>query len=63
MNNDLKEQDLTYSGDPMFDEILKDLLALNLNSNQVKTENGDEKISTDSNSDHSGSSDQPAFSS
>lgn len=29
MNNDLKEQDMTYSGDPMFDEILKDLMTLN----------------------------------
>lgn len=29
MNNDLKEQDLTFCGDPMFDDILKDLLALN----------------------------------
>lgn len=28
MNNDLKEQDLSYTGDPMFDEILKDLLTL-----------------------------------
>lgn len=28
MNNDLKEQDMTYSGDPMFDEILRDLLSL-----------------------------------
>jgi hypothetical protein len=29
MNNDLKEQDMAYGGDPMFDDILKDLLALN----------------------------------
>jgi hypothetical protein len=28
MNNDLKQQDCTYSGDPMFDDILKDLLSL-----------------------------------
>jgi hypothetical protein len=32
MNNDLKEQDLAYSGDPMFDDILKDLLALNIST-------------------------------
>lgn len=37
MNNDLKEQDMTYSGDPMFDEILKDLMALN-NLDQVSNE-------------------------
>lgn len=49
MNNDLKEQDMTYSGDPMFDEILKDLLALNNSKiDQV----------TDYQSDQSGSSDQ-----
>jgi hypothetical protein len=29
MNNDLKEQDMAYGGDPMFDDILRDLLALN----------------------------------
>lgn len=40
MNNDLKEQDLAYSGDPMFDEILKDLLSLNTNTgDNVNTEN------------------------
>ena len=27
MNNDLKKQDCSYSGDPMFDDILKDLLS------------------------------------
>jgi Arf-GAP with coiled-coil, ANK repeat and PH domain-containing protein len=32
MNNDLKEQDLSYGGDPMFDEMLKDLLNLNPDS-------------------------------
>jgi hypothetical protein len=26
MNNDIKEQDLGSAGDPMFDEIIKDLL-------------------------------------
>lgn len=31
MNNELKEQDMTYSGDPMFDQILKDLLSLTAN--------------------------------
>ncbi|RNA01459.1 arf-GAP with coiled- ANK repeat and PH domain-containing 1 [Brachionus plicatilis] len=50
MNNDLKEQDLTYSGDPMFDEILKDLLALNIPN--------EDQVSTDYQSDQSGSSDQ-----
>ena len=34
MNNDLKEQDLAYSGDPMFDDILRDLLALNTAQSQ-----------------------------
>ena len=29
MNIDLREQDMDYSGDPMFDEVLKDLLSLN----------------------------------
>jgi Arf-GAP/coiled-coil/ANK repeat/PH domain-containing protein len=29
MNNDLKEQDFAYSGDPMFSEILRDLLRFN----------------------------------
>lgn len=27
MNNDLKKQDCSYSGDPMFDDVLKDLLS------------------------------------
>lgn len=31
MNNELKEQDMTCSGDPMFDQILKDLLTLTAN--------------------------------
>jgi Arf-GAP/coiled-coil/ANK repeat/PH domain-containing protein len=33
MNNDLKEQDMAYSGDPMFSEILKDLLSFNTSEN------------------------------
>ena len=37
MNNDLKEQDMTYSGDPMFDDILKDLLALTTSGNADST--------------------------
>lgn len=36
MNNDLKEQDLAYSGDPMFDDILKDLLSLNSNAQSCR---------------------------
>jgi ankyrin repeat protein len=39
MNNELKEQDMTYSGDPMFDEILKDLLSLTSNGS-IDEENG-----------------------
>lgn len=38
MNNDLKEQDLAYSGDPMFDDILRDLLALNTAQSQSSTD-------------------------
>lgn len=34
MNNDLKEQDMLYCGDPMFAEILRDLTSFpNQNSN------------------------------
>lgn len=59
MNNDLKEQDMTYSGDPMFDEMLKDLLSLSAVTNGEKN-NGieeDTNVNTDSsensdNSDH-----------
>ncbi|CAF0702791.1 unnamed protein product [Brachionus calyciflorus] len=61
MNNDLKEQDLTYSGDPMFDEILKDLLTINMNNIQSKTKNSDDTHTTDYNSDTSRSSDQTTF--
>jgi Arf-GAP/coiled-coil/ANK repeat/PH domain-containing protein len=35
MNNELKEQDMTYSGDPMFDQILKDLLSLTSNESET----------------------------
>lgn len=38
MNNDLKEQDLAYSGDPMFDDILKDLLSLNTNDQSLEND-------------------------
>jgi hypothetical protein len=48
MNNDLKEQDMTYSGDPMFDDILKDLLALTTSSNADSTSKVDAN-QTDSN--------------
>lgn len=53
MNNELKEQDMSYSGDPMFDQILKDLLSLTSNGEsesdevasttheQIITEDGD----------------------
>lgn len=41
MNNELKEQDMSYSGDPMFDQILKDLLSLTSN------EETDEQIFND----------------
>ena len=34
MNNELKEQDMSYSGDPMFDQILKDLLSLTSNESE-----------------------------
>ncbi len=37
MNNDLKEQDISYSGDPMFSDILKDLLSLEESENRIKT--------------------------
>ena len=57
MNNDLKEQDMSYSGDPMFDEMLKDLLSLNAVSNVEKNTNieEDNNVNTDSseNSDNS----------
>lgn len=39
MNNDLKQQDCTYSGDPMFDDVLKDLLTLT-SSNDTNNNNG-----------------------
>jgi hypothetical protein len=35
MNNDLKQQDCSYSGDPMFDDILKDLLSKTSNETIV----------------------------
>ncbi len=35
MNNELKEQDMTYSGDPMFDQILKDLVSLTSNESET----------------------------
>ena len=48
MNNDLKEQDMTYSGDPMFDEILRDLLSLTTNNEvaaaAAETESRDDTI-------------------
>ena len=37
MNNDLKEQDMAYSGDPMFNEILKDLLSFNADDKAQQT--------------------------
>ena len=37
MNNDLKEQDMAYGGDPMFDDILRDLLAFNPSTNEDET--------------------------
>lgn len=46
MNNDLKESDMTYSGDPMFDEILKDLLTLT--NEQTEEHNTNECDQTDS---------------
>ncbi len=36
MNNDLKEQDMSYSGDPMFSDILKDLLSLEEREKEAK---------------------------
>ena len=50
MNNDLKEQDMTYSGDPMFDEILKDLLSLSTATSEDTNVSNDEEnhINTDS---------------
>jgi Arf-GAP/coiled-coil/ANK repeat/PH domain-containing protein len=58
MNNDLKEQDMTYSGDPMFDDILKDLLSLTAVETGKKRSlksNEENNLTTDSseNSDHS----------
>ena len=57
MNNDLKEQDMAYSGDPMFDEMLKDLLSLTAVTNGEKNAGHDEEnnANTDSseNSDNS----------
>jgi len=47
MNNELKEQDCSYSGDPMFDQILKDLLCLtnedNKPSNATNNNNNEQK--------------------
>ena len=60
MNNDLKEQDMNYCGDPMFDDILKDLLTLTSVAKEEKNLSNDEEnqAHTDSseNSDHSESS-------
>ena len=60
MNNDLKEQDMGYSGDPMFDDILKDLLSLTAGTTDestkpVKNDEDTNNITTDSseNSDRS----------
>lgn len=39
MNNDLKEQDFSYSGDPMFSEILKDLLKFNEDDRDIDIDN------------------------
>lgn len=36
MNNDLKEQDYSYSGDPMFSEILNDLLKINEDESSIE---------------------------
>jgi len=52
MNNDLKEQDMAYSGDPMFDDILKDLLALTTSGN-ANTINETDLNQTDSNANDS----------
>lgn len=50
MNNDLKEQDMAYSGDPMFDEILNDLLSLNSNRNDSNSQShSDSSLSDQSN--------------
>ena len=52
MNIDLKEQDMTYSGDPMFDDILKDLLALtssNTNENGESNESSENTTANNSN--------------
>ena len=45
MNNDLKQQDCNYCGDPMFDDILKDLLTLTV-TNQNENEETSDKSST-----------------
>jgi hypothetical protein len=42
MNNELKEQDCSYSGDPMFDQILKDLLCLTSNEDKENELNNEQ---------------------
>ena len=52
MNNDLKEQDMTYTGDPMFAEILRDLTTVQMcdsNENQTETSQTAEDKSENSN--------------
>jgi hypothetical protein len=45
MNNDLKEQDMAYGGDPMFDDILRDLLALNQTIDEETTQSNNQNES------------------
>lgn len=49
MNNDLKEQDMSYSGDPMFDEMLKDLLSLSATNEDLERQSSDDNTTNSSN--------------